>query len=551
MKSKVRLLLTYLLLALFMLIPAQDVSAQDEPVTIMIGSATVPSGGTAEVPMTLDPGTQLVGAITLDIVYDENILGVVNCRSIEDDENGFSACNTAEPGIIKFTVISVGGISADLRLATIEFQAVGGADVVTDVVIDSVRTLADPFFGDPIVNYTTIDGQIVVDSSALNDASAQIGSAIVEAGQTFEVPLTLDPDGEAVSVVNIDMNYDADLLAVVGCEFDESNESIIGSCYDDLSGLLSFNNAASQDAVTISTPTTLATITFKSIGFVDATTVLDIYRVETLSSFGSVLNYVDGRIVVNGEDPPDGECDGLLCEAEAGQITSEFSRFDDETASGGRYIAATGERTGDWSRPDENARVDYFVMVPEDGIYRIRVTSRERDSTYDSFFVKVDGSPAAHGYRWDVPQGSDSYATNDVSDVNGMDPVEVVLTAGRHKVTFYLRTQGSSLDKFELVKVAPLFDCSGLEREAEAGSLIRGFTVGLDDVASGGAYIHVPYANASTEPDSRNKAEYCFTVGEAGVYRIKGWVHSADEGSNSFFVRMNGIPIQRTCGVRR
>jgi len=56
MKSKFRLLLTCLLLTLFMFIPSQDASAQGEAATITIGSATVPVGGTVEVPVTLDPG---------------------------------------------------------------------------------------------------------------------------------------------------------------------------------------------------------------------------------------------------------------------------------------------------------------------------------------------------------------------------------------------------------------------------------------------------------------------------------------------------------------
>jgi len=69
------------------------------------------------------------------------------------DEFVMSACNPDSPGIIKISVISFAenGISDELSIAMIDFQSIGSADAVTNVVIDSVATLADPD-GIPITN---------------------------------------------------------------------------------------------------------------------------------------------------------------------------------------------------------------------------------------------------------------------------------------------------------------------------------------------------------------------------------------------------------------
>jgi len=43
-------------------------------------------------------------------------------------------------------------------------------------------------------------------------------------------------------------------------------------------------------------------------------------------------------------------------------------------------------------------------------------------------------------------------------------------------------------------------------------------------------------------PESENRARFCFTVPEDGIYYIKGWVYAANTNSNSLYVTVNDSP---------
>ena len=176
--------------------------------------------------------------------------------------------------------------------------------------------------------------------------------------------------------------------------------------------------------------------------------------------------------------------------------------------------------------------------MPERGTYRIKGAVYAPSGSDDSFWVKVNGSPAG-GYLWDVLQNT-SYQQDYVNDRNGADPVEVSLNSGVNTVAVYLREDGTRLETLELEPVAPVAqeidhdgdgytesegdcndndetiyagaeevcgdgidqDCDGIDlncagndglvREAEEGTLSGSFVIGSDTAASGGQYVMCP-----------------------------------------------------------
>jgi hypothetical protein len=147
-------------------------------------------------------------------------------------------------------------------------------------------------------------------------------------------------------------------------------------------------------------------------------------------------------------------CGGLLQEAETGILAGSFTTGSDPAASGGQYVHAP-PGSGFWDTVNGNGnRADYCFTVTTAGVYRIKGWVYGPSTSRNSFFVQVDGSPAA-GYLWDVPVKS-LYIADYVNDKRTVvvDPVEVNLGVGDHSLTFYLREDGTRLDKFELEPVS-------------------------------------------------------------------------------------------------
>jgi len=157
MKNKFRFLFAALLLTVFISAPTQDLSAQQDPVMISIDSAVVSSDGTVEVPITVAPNSNTIGAITVDVQYDSDVIHAVSCE-LNTGEN-FSVCNPETSGIVVATVISLSGISTEFTLAPITFGAVGELGASSALSL-SVETLTD--IGGNDLNYTVANGQIDV-----------------------------------------------------------------------------------------------------------------------------------------------------------------------------------------------------------------------------------------------------------------------------------------------------------------------------------------------------------------------------------------------------
>lgn len=145
-----------------------------------------------------------------------------------------------------------------------------------------------------------------------------------------------------------------------------------------------------------------------------------------------------------------GQCSpGLAQEAEAGMLSGGFVAGSDSAAGGGQFVHVPNG-TGDLSSITSNSpRADYCFTVATPGSYRIRTSVLAPSDVDNSFFVQVDGAPAI-GYLWSMPALS-TYQTRSVTDRNNQSQtVNVTLGAGQHSVTFFLREDGTRLDRVEL-----------------------------------------------------------------------------------------------------
>ena len=146
--------------------PAPSPTATPAPscgksVPIVIGSGAVSPGEQLTVPLqALGVAGCRPAAATVDVVYDPSVVDVVNC---DDDPSGVLDLSPCNPDFafntLRLAVISIGGVSGDVLLANITFQAVGspGRASPLDVV---VVTLADTTGGD--IPFSDGDGTIAI-----------------------------------------------------------------------------------------------------------------------------------------------------------------------------------------------------------------------------------------------------------------------------------------------------------------------------------------------------------------------------------------------------
>jgi hypothetical protein len=182
-------------------------------------------------------------------------------------------------------------------------------------------------------------------------------------------------------------------------------------------------------------------------------------KVEEEQSRDTETNHtseVIGYVVFEAENPTQDDTqptDGLVREAEDFDlpVDGDFEIGFDPAASGGQYIHVPNGTGTRLSGPDENHKISYTFYVSVAGTYRIKGAVHAANSGDDSFWIRVNDSPAG-GYLWDALQNT-GYQQDYVNDRYGADPVEVSLEEGPNTVTVYLREDGTRLDKIELESV--------------------------------------------------------------------------------------------------
>lgn len=278
----------------------------------------------------------------------------------------------------------------------------------------------------------------------------------------------------------------------------------------------------------------------------------------------------------------------LVQEAENGVRSGLFVIGNDSNASGGAYVHVPDGTANRGTKLDPEQTVRFSFNVTTAGLYRVKGWVYAPDTFNNSFYIQVDGMPEG-GITWHN-QVSSGFTAQYVTPNNSVDIWEIMMEAGTHIINVGLREDGTRLDKIalELVDVTqppapsqtptpmptptstpgqgvgptltptptPLLpptptpsvsdECAGLEVEAEAGELSGLFVAGADPAASGGTFIHVPdgTGNRGTELDVAQNVRYCFIVTDPGLYRIKAWVHASSVFNNSFYIQVDGTPLQ-------
>jgi len=139
-----------------------------EETLILMSSSTVSEGG--EVVLTLE-GYNLdnLGTATVEVVYDPNILVMINCTKDPDGLFDLVQCNREYgPDRIRFNITSVTGVSGDVTIATLIFQAVGQSGDRSDIAI-SLPTLANAASESLIID--VMDGWILISPASVGDVT--------------------------------------------------------------------------------------------------------------------------------------------------------------------------------------------------------------------------------------------------------------------------------------------------------------------------------------------------------------------------------------------
>jgi hypothetical protein len=139
-------------------------------------------------------------------------------------------------------------------------------------------------------------------------------------------------------------------------------------------------------------------------------------------------------------------------EAEEGEIAGLFAVDYDSAASGGRYVSVP---LGASCSDDLLNGVRFEFDLEVAGNYRIRTRVIAPDIHSDSFFVTVDGEPAA-GYEYHLSDNFTGFFDDFVRDVvleGGNGVVVLPLERGAHAVEFFCREAGAGLDRVALERV--------------------------------------------------------------------------------------------------
>ncbi len=138
----------------------------------------------------------------------------------------------------------------------------------------------------------------------------------------------------------------------------------------------------------------------------------------------------------------------LRVEAEDAIIHGSFNAYFAEDASEGMFVeVSNGTGNGaSLSRSEDYIFFDFFVDKP--GFYSINASTKGGSSMDDSFWLKVGDEQEA--FIWDIPI-TQTFVESKVKQRGADTYEEFYLNKGVHRITVYLREDGSKLDWLELI----------------------------------------------------------------------------------------------------
>jgi hypothetical protein len=93
---------------------------------IMVGEAETTTNGQVSIPVSADVTDTALGASTLDLSYDATLFQPVACQVDPDAKFDMELCNLDyADGTVRFSLVSVNGVSGGMKLANITFRAIG------------------------------------------------------------------------------------------------------------------------------------------------------------------------------------------------------------------------------------------------------------------------------------------------------------------------------------------------------------------------------------------------------------------------------------------
>ena len=187
-----------------------QVSAQQE--SISVGSASAAVGGEATVTIQANgiaaPG---LGAWTIDLTYDAALLTALACIP----EHG-GVCNPMfDPGVVRVTGASAGGVAGDNTLASITFRCDAAG---TSALTANVDLLVDATVGDPqFIDHGVTNGSVTCGGAQPPPSSDVFDCADFAYQDTAQVifeadpsdPHNLDPDTDGIACEELPPRPDA------------------------------------------------------------------------------------------------------------------------------------------------------------------------------------------------------------------------------------------------------------------------------------------------------------------------------------------------------
>ena len=249
-------------------------------------------------------------------------------------------------------------------------------------------------------------------------------------------------------------------------------------------------------------------------------------------------------------DPPTGVTSFVL-EAECARVGTNFITEPNGAASNSSVVYGNNGYSTSGPPADVAAnRVRFTVEGAEAGAFNLYARSRGDNSSFDSFWVRVNGGQwALWFYRNDDPSG---LVWNEVTGS------PITLTGGTNTIDFAYREPNTWLDKIALNKTAsqpsgigaPATNCDvapptdeSFTLEAECAQVGSSFATTASGTASNGSYVfgNNGYAarNAPTDVPA-NRVRFSVNAAAAGDFDMYARVRGDGANFDSFWVRVNG-----------